>query len=141
MAFLRLTLLSLIIFSCTESSTRPDSRSDLFSGSDSFGKTWQIQEIEIELGTLQPKSCVMDNYITYFPNGTYEINEGATKCDPSDPPGAIGKWYLDDAEETLFVEIGGETQVWDIDETKTDSHRITSNFQEGDRTYTFVLSN
>lgn len=141
MAFLRLILLSLIILSCTDSTPKPDSRSDLFSGSDAFGKTWQIQDIEIELGTLQPKSCVVDNFITYYPDGTYEVREGATKCDPGDPPAIIGKWYLDNDEETLFVVIDGTTQAWEIEETKTDIHRITSNFIEGDRTYTLILSN
>ncbi|WP_462248392.1 hypothetical protein [Ekhidna sp.] len=141
MAFLRLTLLSLIILSCSESSPRPSNRSDLFSGTDSFGKTWQILEIEIELGTLRPNSCVLDNFITYYPNGVYEVREGATKCDPNDPPSMTGQWYLDDSEETLFVIINGDTQVWDIEETQTDSHRITSNFIEGNRTYKLILSN
>lgn len=141
MAFLRLTLLSLIIISCSESTPRPESRSDLFSGQDAFGKTWQVQEIEIELGTLRPNSCVTDNFITYYPDGTYEINEGATKCDPSDPPGATGQWHLDNSEEKLFVEINNNIQIWEIKETRSDSHRITSSFEEGDRTYTFVLSN
>ncbi|MEP1033173.1 hypothetical protein [Ekhidna sp.] len=117
------------------------SRADLFSGQDAFGKTWQIQQIEIDLGTLLPNSCVTDNFITYYPNGTYEINEGATKCDPSDLPGIIGEWYLDSMEERLFVEIDDSIQVWDIDETQTDSHKITSSFKEGNRTYTFTLSN
>lgn len=140
MAFLRLSLLSLIIFSCAESTPRPESRSELFSGVNEFGKTWQIQQIEIELGTLQPKTCVTDNFITYYPNGTYEINEGATKCDPQDLPGVIGQWFLNNDEDRLFVEIGDSVQVWDINSTTTESHRITSDFLEGNRTYTFVLS-
>ncbi len=141
MAFFRLTVFVLIITSCAETSTRPTSRADLFSGQDSFGKTWQIQSIEIELGTLQPNSCVTDNFITYYPNGTYEINEGATKCEPGDPPGVIGQWYLDTQEENIFIDINGNVQVWEITETQTDSHRITSNFTEGNRTYTYILSN
>ena len=141
MAFLRLALLALIIASCAESSPRPASRADLFSGQDAFGKTWQVQEIELEIGTLQPKTCVTDNFITYFPNGSYEINEGASKCNPNDPPGSVGRWYLDDREEILFVEIGESIQRWQIDLTKSDLHRISSSFEEGDRTYTFVLSN
>lgn len=141
MAFLRLSLISLIVIGCAESSPRPIDRSDLFSGQGSFGKTWQIQKIELELGTLQPRTCLTDNFITYYPNGTYEINEGATKCDPGDLPGVIGRWYLDSKEERLFVEIADSTQVWIIEETRSDLHRITSVFEEGDRTYTFILSN
>lgn len=141
MAFLRLTLLTLVIASCAESTPRPTSRADLFSGNDTFGKTWQVQEIELEIGTLQPNTCVTDNFITYYPNGTYEVNEGASKCDPSDPPGEVGKWFLDDREETLFVDINGSIQRWEIDLTRSDLHRISSSFEEGDRTYTFILSN
>ena len=141
MAFLRLFLLSLVIISCADSSPKPNSRSDLFSGNDSFGKTWQIQNIEIELGTLQPKSCVLDNFITYYPDGSYEVREGATKCDPNDPPAVVGEWYLNDEEDLLYVVIDGNPQIWDIEETQADSHRITSNFIEGDRTYTLILSN
>ncbi|MEO9485293.1 MAG: hypothetical protein ABJG47_17675 [Ekhidna sp.] len=140
MAFLRLILLSFIVISCADSSPRPLSRSDLFSGQDKFGKTWQIQQIEIELGTLLPKSCVTDNFITYYPNGTYEINEGATKCNPEDLPGVIGQWYLDNEEDRLFIEIDDSLQVWYIDETRSDYHKITSDFKEGNRTYTFSLS-
>lgn len=141
MAFLRLTLLVIVISSCAESSPRPSSRADLFSGEDTFGKTWQVQEIELEIGILQPSSCVTDNFITYYPNGTYEINEGASKCDPNDPPGTVGTWYLDKREETLFIEIDGNIQRWEIDLTKKDLHRLTSSFEEGNRTYTFISSN
>ncbi|NQZ79004.1 MAG: hypothetical protein HRT61_23240 [Ekhidna sp.] len=140
MAFLRLTLLSLIIISCSESSIRPESRSELLAGTDRFGKTWQIQEIEVELGTLVPKTCLTDNFITYYPDGTYEINEGATKCNPDDFPGLIGAWNLDRSQNRLFVAIGDSTQAWDIDETTRNTHQITSLFREGYRTYSFILS-
>ncbi|MEP0987018.1 hypothetical protein [Ekhidna sp.] len=140
MAFLRLFLLATILISCVEDSPRPESRSHLFSGTDEFGKTWQIEEIEIELGTLVPHSCLTDNFITYYPNGTYEINEGASKCNPSDPPGVMGKWYLNRLENRLFVEIGDSIQSWEIEETKEASHRISSNFIEGYRTYSLHLS-
>lgn len=90
MAFLRLTLLVLIISGCVENSPQPVSRAELIAGTNEFGKTYQVNEIEIELGTITPHKCVTDNFITYYPNGTYEINEGATKCDPNDPPGMLG---------------------------------------------------
>lgn len=140
MAFLRLSLLSLILLSCVEDSPRPESRSQLFAGTDQFGKTWQINEIEIEIGTLIPHSCLTDNFITYYPNGTYEINEGASKCNPNDLPGIIGEWYLNRSENQLYVEIGDSIQIWEIEDTKEDSHRISSNFKEGYRTYSFHLS-
>ena len=140
MAFLRLTLLILIISSCIDHGPRPVSRAELIAGTDEFGKTYQVNEIEIELGTVTPHKCVTDNFITYYPNGTYEINEGATKCDPNDPPGIMGVWYMNDSQTQLFVVIEDNTQVWEIEETTSDQHRISSSFKEGHRIYTFTLS-
>ncbi|SNT26699.1 hypothetical protein SAMN05421640_3050 [Ekhidna lutea] len=140
MAFLRLILLSFIAVSCIDNSPRPKSPGELISGTDEFGKTYQVDEIEIEIGTVTPHRCVTDNFITYFPNGNYEINEGATKCEPHDPPGTIGQWYMDRSEERLIVEIGDSLQVWEVDEIDDQTHRITSSFKEGHRTYTFTLS-
>lgn len=140
MAFLRLTILILFFSSCSDHGIKPESRSEQLSGTNQFGKTWQIQRIEVELGTLIPKTCLTDNFITYYPNGTYEINEGATKCTPDDPPGLIGNWSLDRSENRLIVEISDSTQIWDIDQTNVNSHRITSSFKEGHRSYSFILS-
>jgi len=141
MAFLRLSVLLLLLTSCTEDNPRPDSRVSLFAGSDANGKTWQITQIEVSFGTVTPNPCVTDNFITYYSNGNYDINEGATKCNPNDPPGVRGTWTLDDAEETMTVAIGDSIQTWTIEETKSESHRITSQFNDGSRTYVLTLSN
>ncbi|WP_420318420.1 hypothetical protein [Ekhidna sp.] len=140
MAFLRLLLLCVLITSCYDDGPRPKSPAELISGENEFGRTWQVEKIEIEFGTVLPHECVTDNFITYFPDGTYEINEGATKCEPGDPPGLIGTWYITQGNDQLIVNVGGMTQAWDIDEIGDESHRLTSTFKEGYRTYTFVSS-
>jgi hypothetical protein len=140
MAFLRLLLLAMIISGCYDNGPKPLSPSELIAGNDEYGRTYQIDQIEIELGTVQPHRCVTDNFITYYPNGTYEINEGGSKCDPKDPPGVIGSWHINQSTDELIVEVNDSIQVWNIDDISNDSHRVTSSFKEGYRTYTFVSS-
>ncbi|WP_370086566.1 hypothetical protein [Ekhidna sp.] len=140
MAFLRLTLLTLVLFSCFDNGPGPISKAELIAGTSEFGKTYQIERIEIDLGTVTPHKCVTDNFITYYPNGTYEINEGATKCDPTDPPGIMGVWYMDDSETQLHVEIDNSRQVWTIEDSSSDQHQISSFFRDGRRLYTLTLS-
>ena len=142
MAFLRLSFLALTILltSCYSDSSRSVRKTELIAGNDSFGKTWQIDRIQIDIGTVSPHPCVTDNFITYFPSGRYEINEGASKCGPNDPPGKQGQWFLNDDQSQLIVEVGDSTQVWRIDFLDASSHSITSQFSEGSRTYELVLS-
>ncbi|WP_425390916.1 hypothetical protein [Ekhidna sp.] len=140
MAFLRLLILALIISSCYDDGPRSVTPSELIAGNDAYGRTYQIDQIEIELGTVQPHRCVTDNFITYYPNGTYEINEGGSKCDPGDPPGVIGTWFINQRNNQLVVEIGDSAQRWNIDEINENAHQITSSFEEGYRTYFFVSS-
>ena len=142
MAFFRLTFLSLLFltFGCHSENTRSTRRVELIAGADSFGKTWRIDRIQIDIGTVLPNTCVTDNFITYFPSGRYEINEGASKCNPNDPPGKQGQWFIDDDENQLVVEVGDSVQIWRIDFLNSDAHSITSMFAEGSRTYELVLS-
>lgn len=140
---LKLKLLPILVLlsSCYHSDPEPNDRPFLISGNDEFGKTWRISQIEIELGTLVPKTCVTDNFITYFPNGNYEINEGATKCDPNDPPAIVGTWEMNSFETKIFVTIEDSLQVWTIESVDRATHRISSEFQEGDRIYSLSTVN
>lgn len=57
--------------------------------------------------------CVHDDIATYAPDHTFTIDEGAGKCDPSDPQQEKGTWSLDDAGDrlTLDSEIDAEPVV------------------------------
>ncbi len=135
--FLLLPLIASIVLlgSCDNDNPEPNDRSYFLSGNTEFGKTWSISEIEIEIGTVQPHQCVTDNFITYFPNGNYEINEGASKCDPNDPPAVTGSWTLNSFETKIFVEFGDSVQTWNIESINSEVQRISSEFQEGERIY------
>lgn len=131
----------LVFAACVENSPEPISKSVLLSGNDAFGKTYSISSIELELGTLQPHPCLTDNFITYFPNGNYEINEGATKCHPNDPPALIGFWDMNRDQTQLFVDIDGSIQTWNIESLGLQNHRISSIFNEGERIYSLIATN
>lgn len=123
------------LMSCDESGNQIISNRDLIAGSEAEGKTWRISTIEVELGALVPKSCLTDNNITYFPGGQYEVNEGSTKCDPTDPPAYTGRWFFNKDETELTVQMGDSVKVWNILQLKSDKHRISSTFVDGQRTY------
>jgi hypothetical protein len=53
-------------------------------------------------------ACEKDDVLIFRANQTYEVNEGTTRCDPSDPFIFIsGNWYLSNDQATLTV--GSET--------------------------------
>jgi len=141
MAFFRPILLSFIILTaCDFDEPKPESRDVLLAGTDRFGKTYQINKIEVELGELVPKQCITDNFITYFPNGSYEINEGATKCNPFDDPASSGTWQLIN-DERLVITFRDSLQSWAIESLSESHHTILSEFSEGLRAYTLGSSN
>lgn len=99
----------LSIFSCKKSTTSvtPKTKTELLSGTTS--KTWKNtkaeatnpQGLKIDLVSTQP-TCVTDNLLIFFPNKSYEIREGATKCNPTDPDLLLkANWSLN-ATETQF---------------------------------------
>lgn len=146
MAFLRLLIiiplfsLVLLIDSCSYEEPAPD-RTTMIAGQDTYGKTWQINNIQAEFGTVTPFQCVTDNFVTYYPNGRYEINEGATKCDPSDPPAMVGTWEFDRSGDFLILIVDNVEQRWEIESLSSSSLSISTQFAEGYRTYSFHSSN
>jgi len=49
------------------------------------------------------KTCEKDDFETYKTNGTWEYNEGPTKCDPSYPQIFSEPWSFAAGETKLFV--------------------------------------
>lgn len=145
MAFLfRIALLSSLIAMMSCHSGIPEdsiTKSELLAGTNSFGKTYRIDDIEIFLGDLTIKSCIADNFITYYPDGRYEMGEGATKCHPDDPRAVEGYWELIASDRKILLDLGDSTITWDIDQLNESRHEIGADFTEGYRLYTLVLSN
>lgn len=79
-------------------------------------KSWVFNKIEVKEGTanwlditsfLEP--CFLDDQFIYNANGTYEFNEGATKCDNADPQVfESGNWIFTNNETKLQLGLGIE---------------------------------
>lgn len=49
--------------------------------------------------------CSKDDLLEFFTNGTYQLSEGPTKCDPSDPQVyQAGSWELTDDESGITLD-------------------------------------
>lgn len=74
----------------------------------------------------QQDACDKDDITIFQDNGTYIADEGATKCDPSDPQTDTGTWVLSTDEKTITVD--GES--WTIESISKSSLRITFPFAD-----------
>jgi len=50
------------------------------------------------------EQCIKDDHTTFFANGTGELDEGPTKCDPNDPQTIPLSWEFDQSESQLTVQ-------------------------------------
>ncbi len=51
--------------------------------------------------TIRP--CRLDDYAQFRTDGTLEANEGATKCNPTDPQSTMGTWLFQNNETGLKI--------------------------------------
>ncbi len=58
--------------------------------------------------------CSKDDCVTFKADKTTTFDEGATKCDPSDPQTATGTWSISADGKTMTVNDGTETTVGTI---------------------------
>lgn len=99
-------LLSVVVlftlFCCSEEEDVAPISAELLAGSSS--KTWIITDF-VSAGSADFKdqpTCVQDDRWIFFANGTMEQNEGATKCQPTDPQVYVeGTWVLFPESNTL----------------------------------------
>lgn len=111
---LSLALLSLLIFTgCQKDDPPPPTKTELIS------RNWKVTAMTAvfpaPIGTVdvlgQIDACEKDNIIKIQSAGTYTVDEGATKCDPTDPQIVeTGNWVFANNETKLTI-IG---ETWDI---------------------------
>jgi len=65
-------------------------------------------------------ACFKDNYFSFLAGGIAEINEGTTKCSPTDPQTETGSWQLTqnethlkiNSDEWILQELTATTLKW-----------------------------
>ena len=77
-------------------------------------------------------SCMIDNTLTLSPNGTGVVDEGATKCNPTDPQSASITWSFADNETSLklggggILGISGQFKILELSATKLSLSKDTT---------------
>ncbi len=56
-------------------------------------------------------SCMLDGTITFATNNTVTADEGATKCDPSDPQTISSNWSFFNNEAMLILDVDSATII------------------------------
>jgi hypothetical protein len=63
------------------------------------------------------QDCKKDDFTTFLADSTHQQDEGATRCDPSDPQIIpLGPWSLS-ADKTVVIAGGYETKIIQLDKT------------------------
>lgn len=129
------------LVSCSKEQEALPTRSALLAGDTEQGRSYFITSAEVDLvdvnGTLILLECVIDNTISYYPDGRYEENEGRSKCDSEDPPGLVGTWTFINGETQLSITLDGSEEIWEVVSITDQGHRLTKNSDNGE--VTFVL--
>lgn len=73
-------------------------------------------------------ACSQDDCITLSSDKTVSFDEGATKCDPTDPQTATGTWSLSADGKTLTVVIDGDTTFGTVVELTSSKLVLESEF-------------
>jgi hypothetical protein len=104
-----LSLLLITLFSCKKSETvvTHKTKTELLAGTSS--KSWKNTKaiaadggLTVDLVYSQP-TCVVDNILTFSTIKTYEIREGATKCNSADPDLILKANWSFNTDETKFT--------------------------------------
>jgi Lipocalin-like domain len=138
---LSVVALAFTLFACKKDAATP-TKTELLTA-----HAWKITASEATLNGVkqdifaQMSTCERDNFETFKTDKTFVSDEGATKCDPSDPQTAQGKWTFltNDTKLELTVTDGGSsyTITYDIGELTADKLvlKFTAGTNSGTATY------
>jgi hypothetical protein len=98
---------------CKKDDAKPQSKSDMLTSG-----TWKLTAAVTDQdgdGTFETNeydgfdACFTDNVWSFNTNGSAVVDEGATKCDPSDPQVQTDSWQLTNSETNLS--FAGDTYL------------------------------
>ncbi|WP_207512220.1 hypothetical protein [Longitalea luteola] len=88
------------------------------------------------------QSCIKDNIITFKSDSTGNLDEGAEKCESTDPQNTAFNWWFKDngailhSPDPIFGGFSGDAKVIELTGTKL---RVTKELSFGFGTYNVVL--
>ena len=102
-------IIMIAIFSCKKEDTKPVTKSDFLTSG-----TWAVTDVVSDDdgdGTYEThdfpdfEACYRDNIYTFHSDGKWEMNEGASKCDPGDPQSDTALWQLINNEKDIILGV------------------------------------
>ena len=134
-----MVIVSLFMMGCSEEIDGPANVQ--LAGTNENGRSYRISHAEVSLdaisGRVELDECVKDNTRIYYPNGTFEENEGRQKCNKDDPFGFEGTWSINKSETELLLTIGDSVAIWQIVGISPQKHKLSRPSDKG--TVSYVL--
>lgn len=85
---------------------------------------WKMTKLRIGLDEVPLDDCILDNEFHFEANNKYTMDEGAIKCDASDPQTMEGEWSLTSHGSGLVITVDGTTKITAIDELSGSTLKI-----------------
>jgi hypothetical protein len=130
-------VLSFVVVACDKNESNDPSKTDLL-----ISGAWKFNDagldidnngaIDIAFGAGTLPSCVVDNQGTFNANGTGVNDEGATKCNITDPQTTTFNWSFQSNETMLTISgasvfgITGQFKVLELTSAKLSLSKDTS---------------
>ncbi len=118
----KITLVALVvctafIYSCKDedSSTPAKTKTDLLTTGSWIGTDLLANDTSI--WNIFVSSCSKDDFTKYNSNGTSLTDEGATKCDPSDPQTEAGTWKFISNDTKIVMDGSDTADILELSET------------------------
>jgi Lipocalin-like domain len=115
------------------------------------GGNWQLSALTSDpaidwFGTpvtnvyAQLPACVKDDITVFKTGGTVNFDEGASKCEASDPQTTSGTWAFNTDETIISVTQDGETESWNIEDLKNSTFKARYEVDIEGLNYTFSVT-
>ncbi len=92
----------------------------------------------------QLDACDKDDTEKYNTNGSFSLDEGASKCDPNDPQTTTGTWVFNPDQTIMTVTYKNVTTSYNISElnatTMKGTYTVKENNGSGELNYTYTFT-
>ncbi len=89
----------------------------------------------------QTPDCLKDDFRTYKSDLTVVSDEGANKCNPSDPQNTTGTWLFNSDQTIVTETIDGSTTSYDILQLDDNTYIVKVIENIGGTNYTLTVTN
>ncbi len=87
--------------------------------------SWKLLKVKVGTTESNTTACQADDTYSFEINGTYSVDQGATKCDPGQDQSIVGKWVFSSDETKVRLLITGiSVQEKEILELTSTSMRL-----------------